>query len=119
MSKIYTPIHLDIHKVGNVEVQITMHNAGDQTKPKDDFAVISVKIYRDDGTHALTLSSFFADGVEPKLNFLPMKECRNRMQPEAEANVEPATNVDVQIDLVFDATNAGPEITLEAAKQHG
>lgn len=90
MSKIYTPIHLDIHKVGKIEVQTTMHNTGDQSKPEDDCAVVNVRIYRDDGTHAITLSSFFAYGVDPVVNILPVKECRTRMQSYAQPKADAA-----------------------------
>lgn len=90
MPKIYTPISIDLHKVGKVEVQTVMHNAGDGTKPEDDFAVVNVRVYRDDGTHAITLSSFFMDGGAPVINILPMKECRVRMQSDAQPEADAA-----------------------------
>lgn len=107
MSKIYTPIGQDIHKVGKVTVQIARHNAGDGTKPEDDFSIINVKVYRDDGTHALTLSSFFRDAVEPVLEFLPEAEHRTRILEQQRAEEEQAQAMLKQIDIDFDATDPG------------
>lgn len=121
MSKIYTPISQDIHKVGMVTIQIARHNAGDGTKPEDDFSVINVKVYRDDGTHALTVSSFFRDGVEPVLEFLPEAEHRNRILEQQKAQEEQAQAMLTQLDIEFYATNfdATDPGTSDAAKQHG
>jgi hypothetical protein len=111
---------MDLHKVGKVTIQIARHNAGDGTKPEDDFSVINVKIHRDDGTHALTVSSFFRDAVEPVLEFLPEAEHRNRILEQQRAEEEQAQALLKQLDMDFevidfDATN--PESQTGAA--HG
>ena len=116
MANFYTPISQDIHKVGKVTIQIARHNAGDGTKPEDDFSVISVRVYRDDGTHALTVSSFFRDAVEPVLEFLPEAEHRDRILEQQKAEEEKAQATLKQLDIDFDATDPG---TSAAAKQHG
>ena len=120
MSNFYTPICMDLHKVGKVTIQIGRHNAGDGTKPEDDFSVINVKIHRDDGTHALTVSSFFRDAVEPVLEFLPQAEHRNRILEQQRAAEEQAQAMLKQLDIEFDATNfdaTNPESQTGAA--HG
>jgi hypothetical protein len=121
MSKFYTPINVDLHKVGKVAVQIARHSAGDGTKPEDDFSIIVVKVYRDDGTKALTVSSFFPDGVEPVLEFLPQAEHRSRILEQQRAEEEQAQAMLKQVDVDFDATNfdATDPGTSEAEKQHG
>jgi hypothetical protein len=111
---------MDLHKVGKVTIQIGRHNAGDGTKPEDDFSVINVKIHRDDGTHALTVSSFFRDAVEPVLEFLPQAEHRNRILEQQRAAEEQAQAMLKQLDIEFDATNfdaTNPESQTGAA--HG
>jgi hypothetical protein len=112
MSKIYTPINMDLHKVGKVTIQIARHNAGDGTKPEDDFSVIVVKVYRDDGTQAINLASFFRDAVEPVLEFLPEAEHRDRILEQQKAEEEQAQAMLKQIDIDFevidfDATDPG------------
>lgn len=107
MSKFYTPVCIDLHKIGKVEIQIARHNAGDGTKPEDDFSVIVVRIYRDDGTHAVNLSSFFRDSVEPVLEFLPEAEHRQRILDAQKAEEEKAQAILKQLDIDFDATDPG------------
>ena len=98
---------MDLHKVGKVSIQICRHNAGDGTKPEDDFSVIVVRVYRDDGSYAVNLSSFFRDGVEPVLEFLPEDEHRNRILEQQKAEEEKAQAMLKQLDIDFDATDLG------------
>jgi len=107
MSNLYTPIGIDLHKVGKVTIQIARHNAGDGTKPEDDFSVIVVRVYRDDGSYAVSLSSSFRDGVEPVLEFLPEAEHRQRILDAQKAEEEKAQAILKQLDIDFDATDPG------------
>lgn len=105
MSNFYTPISVDLHKVGKVTIQIARHSAGDGTKPEDDFSIIIVRVYRDDGSYAVNLSSFFRDAVEPVLEFLPEAEHRNRILEQQKAEEDKAQAMLKQLDIDFDATN--------------
>jgi hypothetical protein len=107
MTNFYTPVSIDLHKIGKVTIQIARHNAGDGTKPEDDFSVIVVRIYRDDGSFAVNLSSFFPDGVEPVLEFLPEAEHRTRILEQQKAREAEAQAMLKQIDIDFDATDSG------------
>lgn len=76
---IYTPINIDLHKVSHIEIHTGNHNCGNHNDPKHDFFVTQIKVFREDGTHALTLCSFSYDATPIGVEIKPDLEYRNRM----------------------------------------
>ncbi len=76
---IYSAPNIDLHKVSYIEIHTANHNGGNQNNPKDDFFVTQIKVFREDGTHALTLCSFSYDATPVGVEIKPTLEYRNRM----------------------------------------
>ena len=75
----YTPINVDLHKISHIEIHTGNHNSGDQNDPKDDFFVTQIRIFREDGTHALSVHSFSHTCEPVSVEIKPALEYRNRM----------------------------------------